>query len=349
MHIKKIVILSSSISSRTKEDEKDSEIQAIEVRDELLSWGIDVDIIPFTLNMSKILKSLKEARPDLVFNLVESIHGQGRLIHLAPTLLDVAGIPYSGADTNATFLTSNKLTGKSRFIATGIPTPPFFSMNDLKKDSPIIDGQYIVKSVWEHASIGLGQDSIINVKNSFELMQRMSELQPRLGGECFAEGYIEGREFNLSIIAGPNGPNVLPPAEICFTSNFSGRFKIVDYVDKWSPDSITNNMVRNFEFPEHDAPLLEQLRAIALSCWNIFELRGYARIDFRVDAAGRPFVLEVNTNPCLSKDAGFIAACQQGGIQYRDALRRILQDIPHYRNMNASRPSIFPDRNSSTI
>ena len=55
------------------------------------------------------------------------------------------------------------------------------------------------------------------------------------------------------------------------------------------------------------------MKAIALSCWKAFDLHGYARVDFRVDKDRNPFVLEVNTNPCLSKDAGFIAACRRGG------------------------------------
>ena len=56
------------------------------------------------------------------------------------------------------------------------------------------------------------------------------------------------------------------------------------------------------------------------------DLHGYARVDFRVDSEGNPFVLEVNTNPCISKDAGFIAACQRGGLEYKEVIRRILDD-----------------------
>ena len=228
MPLKKIAILASPIPADANEDEKDSEVQATEVRDELLSWGMDVVLIPFTLNLSEALKNLGEAQPDLVFNLVETVNGHGRLIHLAPALLDVAGIPYSGAGVNATFLSSNKLLGKSRLVAAGIPTSRFFSLNDLKQAPNAVAGRYIIKSVWEHASIGLGQDSIVDVKNASELMERMSALQPRLSGECFAEAYIDGREFNLSVLAGPSGPDVLPPAEIIFTG-YADQFKIVDY------------------------------------------------------------------------------------------------------------------------
>lgn len=345
MPIKKVAILASPIPVDANEDEKDSELQAAEVQEELSSWGVDVAIIPFTLNLSDVLKDLEAAQPDLVFNLVESVGGHGRLIHLAPALLDVAGIPYTGAGTNATFLTSNKLMGKSTLMAAGIPTSRFFSLNDLKQAPDDVAGRYIIKSVWEHASIGLGQDSIVDVKNAAELLEKMSALQPRLSGECFAEAYIDGREFNLSVLAGPNGPQVLPPAEIVFTGYSENQFKIVDYLAKWKTYSAEyNNTNRSFEFPESDAPLLERLKSIALSCWHTFDLHGYARVDFRVANDGNPFVLEVNTNPCLSKDAGFIAACQRGGLEYKEVILRILDDSGREQETkrNCSSKSSFP-------
>lgn len=348
--IQKIVILYSPIAADASDDEKDSETQMNEVREELSGWGLDVTTLPCILNLLDVQQQLRALQPDLVFNLVEAVDGQGRLTYLAPALLDAEQIPYSGADTNAIFLTSNKLLAKEKFRAAGIPTAEFFSLDQLRRTPHSVTGRYIVKSVWEHASIGLGQDSIVEAANTSDLIERMLTLQPRLSGECFAEAYIDGREFNISLLAGADGPQVLPPAEILFNSYASGHYRILDYTAKWKADSDAYIQTpRSFDFPASDRPLLEALASLALACWQLFELRGYARVDFRVDETGHPFVLEVNTNPCFSKDAGFIAACQQGGIQYRDALRRILQDIPHYRNMNASRPSIFPDRNSSTI
>jgi D-alanine-D-alanine ligase len=332
MSIKKVAILFSPAPVDANEDEKDSEVQMMEVKEELSSWGMDVALVPFTLNLSDVLKQLEETQPNFVFNLVEAVGGHGRLVHLAPALLDVARVPYSGAGTNATFLTSNKLVSKSRLFAANIPTPDVFSDGDLKRAPKTVKGRYIIKSVWEHASIGLGQDSIVDVTSASELMEKMSALQERLSGECFAEAYIDGREFNLSMLAGPNGPEVLPPAEIVFTGYSPDKFKIVDYAAKWKPESIEYiHTSRSFEFSEKDRALLEQLSSISIACWHVFDLRGYARVDFRVDQSGNPFVLEVNTNPCLSKDAGFIAACQRGGIEYKSVILRILEDmLEHY-------------------
>lgn len=348
--VQKIVILYSPVAEDASDDEKDSEIQMNEVREELSGWGLDVATLPCTLNLMELQQQLQALQPDLVFNLVEAVDGQGRLTYLAPALLDAEEIPYSGADTNAIFLTSNKLLAKEKFQAANIPTAAFYSLDQLIRTPHPVTGRYIIKSVWEHASIGLGQDSVVDAATASDLIEKMMALQPRLVGECFAEAYIDGREFNISLLAGTDGPQVLPPAEILFKDLDPSYFRILDYTAKWKADSEAYIQTpRSFDFPESDGPLLDELASLALACWRLFELRGYARVDFRVDQAGRPFVLEINTNPCLSKDAGFIAACQQGRIQYGDALRRILQDIPYHRNMNASRPSIFPNRNSQTI
>ena len=72
--------------------------------------------------------------------------------------------------------------------------------------------------------------------------------------------------------------------------------------------------------------MIEQLRDLSKRCWSLFQLRGYARVDFRVDEAGQPWVLEVNTNPCISKQAGFLAAAAQAGLKQSDVVDRILAD-----------------------
>ena len=68
------------------------------------------------------------------------------------------------------------------------------------------------------------------------------------------------------------------------------------------------------------------LVTVSRECWTAFELKGYARVDFRVDADGRPWVLEINTNPCISPDAGFMAAADRAGLSLQDVIRRILAE-----------------------
>ena len=77
---------------------------------------------------------------------------------------------------------------------------------------------------------------------------------------------------------------------------------------------------------EEDAPeLAAKLTRLALACWELFNLDGYARVDFRVDRTGAPSILEVNMNPCLSADAGFAASALEAGIDYDAMIARVIQ------------------------
>jgi D-alanine-D-alanine ligase len=105
------------------------------------------------------------------------------------------------------------------------------------------------------------------------------------------------------------------------------KLKLLDYRAKWVEDSFEyDNTMRTLEISSSDESLVDRLKQIALHCWNLFGLRGYARVDFRVDHNGQPWVLEINANPCLSEDAGFAAALERTSIPYPEAIDAILQD-----------------------
>ena len=140
----------------------------------------------------------------------------------------------------------------------------------------------------------------------------------------FAESYIEGREFNLAILAG----TFLPVSEIHFVDYPEPtKLKIVDFRAKWEEDSFEYiHTPRSFDFPETDRPLIAELLKIARRCWGFFNLHGYARVDFRVDDEGRPWVLEINANPCLSPDGGFFAAAARMNLTFTDIVEKIIAD-----------------------
>jgi D-alanine-D-alanine ligase len=323
----KVVVLHSEVAEGASRDEEDVLVQVRVVSAALSALCYDPVPVPFSLNIPSAMAALASIRPAFVFNLVETIDGSGRLIHVAPSVLDHLHIPYTGAPSEAAFLTSNKLTAKRLLESSNIPTPRWITRKAIEKQEFIPNRAYIIKSVWEHASIGLSEDSIISAEDASVLHDQMEARRERLGGECFAEEYIDGREFNLSILAGKEGPVVLPPAEIRFDSFPADKAKVVDYRAKWEPESFEyHNTPRSFDFASYDASLLSRLKDLAGKCWSLFGLRGYARVDFRVDQSGRASVLEVNTNPCLSPDAGFAAAAERAGIEFNEVIKRIVED-----------------------
>jgi ribosomal protein S18 acetylase RimI-like enzyme len=134
-------------------------------------------------------------------------------------------------------------------------------------------------------------------------------------------------EFNLGMLAGPDGPEALPAAELVFRDYPAGKPKIVGYPAKWDAGSFEYlNTIRHFADVPADAPLLEEMRRLARQCWSVFGLAGVARVDFRVDAQNRPWILEINANPCLSPDSGFAAMLKQAGIPFDRAVSRLLAD-----------------------
>jgi D-alanine-D-alanine ligase len=274
-----------------------------------------------------VRQRLLHLRPAFVFNLVESVEGLGRLIHLAPALYESLGLPYTGAGSEAMYLTSNKPLAKRLLAAAGIATPEGVEPGTQGLATPSFAGPYIVKSVWEHASIGIDDSSVVEEARKVGAVAR--KRQRRFGGEWFAERFIEGREFNLSLLGGRDGVELLPPAEMLFVDYPAGKRRIVDYAAKWHAGSFEFcNTVRRFDFDEADRPLLVQLEDMARTCWRLFGLRGYARVDCRVDAAGKPWVLEINVNPCLSPDAGFAAAAGRRGLDLPAVVRRIIAELP---------------------
>lgn len=320
-----ICVLHNEVAAGAGPDEQDVLVQAAEVSEALDRLGHRVNRLATGLDCGAVLCGLRESGTALVFNLVESLAGSDALIHVYPGLLEASGIPFTGSCAAALFLSSDKLTAKRIMACEGIPTPAHIDLNTPGPRVPA-PGTYIVKSATEHASIGLEDDCVIGIASPEEAQAAREAFTGRFrSNRFFAEAFIEGREFNISVVEGPGGPEVLAPAEIIFTG-FSHKPAIVGYSAKWHEASAAyNNTQRSFGFEATDRALLEQLKNSALACWRAFGLRGYARVDFRVDAHGRPWVLEVNANPCLARDAGFMAAAGQSGYGPEKVIERIVQ------------------------
>ncbi|MBN2439526.1 MAG: D-alanine--D-alanine ligase [Deltaproteobacteria bacterium] len=327
----KIAVIHGEVTAGAGRDEQDVLTQVDCVSRGLSALGHEPVTVPVSLNLAAAAQTFANLRPAMVFNLVETLAGKGSLIHLVPSLLDALKIPYTGAGTEAMLLTSNKLLAKRWLSAAGLPTPAWFT-NAETHEKLQIEGAWLVKSAWEHASVGLDEDSVLFRADRKRLLAEMDCRREELGGACLAEAFIDGREFNLSLLDGADGPELLPPAEIRFDAYPPGKVRVVGYRAKWEEGSFEfANTPRTFEFPARDNPLLARLKDMAFRCWKLFDLRGYARIDFRVDREGQPWVLEVNANPCLSPDAGFSAAAFRAGLTFPDVLCRIIQNTQSTR------------------
>lgn len=298
-------------------DEIDTLRTAEAVREALGRLGHAAELVHLGAGIGE-LQALPARRPDLVFNLVEAIGGDGALAGEVPGELDRLGLAYTGCGAQATWRCLSKPASKHVMAAAGLPTPAWSETGGELAHLPAV----IVKAVAEHASLGIDAGSVVPGPMAEAELARRAE---RFDTPHFAEEFIEGREFNLGILDGRSGAQVLPPAETLFVG-YGERPRIVDYEAKWAEASYAyNNTPRRFEFGPEDRALVEELQALALRAWALFGLAGYARVDFRVDEAGRPWILEVNTNPCIAPDAGFFAAAERAGLSYDAMIGRIVE------------------------
>jgi D-alanine-D-alanine ligase len=320
----RVVVLRNAVADEARQDERDVLVQSAAVAGALRELGHEPIELDCTLDLESLGRRLERLAPGAVFNLVESLGGSDRLAHLVPDLLEALGVPFTGCPGSALRALAGKVTTKKILRGAGLPTPDWLA--DRPDDGPAVSpGRYIIKTVYEHASLGLGDDSIVCVDGCGELRQALAAEAARHGRPCLAERFIEGREFNLSLLDGPAGPQVLPPAEIDFSAFPPGKPRIVGYAAKWHEGSYEfAHTPRRFDFPPADEPLVARLRQLALAAWRLFGLAGYARVDFRVDESGHPWILELNANPCLSPDAGFRAALSRASVSFPAAVSRIL-------------------------
>ncbi len=298
-------------------DEVDTLRTAEAVCDALRTLGHAAELVHVGPEMAA-LEALASRRFDLVFNLVEAIGGDGALAAEVPAALDRYGIAYTGCGARATWRCLSKPAMKRAMALAGLPTPAWSLAGSGLHHLPKV----IVKAVAEHASLGIDAGSVVPGAGASAEVARRAD---RLGVAHFAEEYIDGREFNLAVLAGASGPEVLPPAETLFVGYPPERPKIVDYEAKWTEGAFGYcNTPRRFDFGAEDRVLVDELVALTLRAWALFGLSGYARVDFRVDADRRPWILEVNTNPCIAPDAGFFAAAAEAGLSFEAMVARIV-------------------------
>ena len=323
-----IPILYNEVSDESAQDEIDVIYQVNAVSAALEQLGFTVSKHPIPGDLKDVLETLKETKPLLVFNLVETVAGNGKLSYLAPSILEAFNIKYTGNSAEAIFLTTNKIVAKKILKSCDIATPECISSRD--ESGFTLDDRYIIKSVYEDGSIGLYQDSIVKIESIDQIREILNGIKEKTDIEFFAERYIEGREIKVSLIGGNANLLVLPPNEIKFNGYKEMNIdEILGYRSNWDVDSFEyQNTTSTGIFNDLDNKLLKELKDISIKCWHEFGLKGYARVDFRIDKEGKPWVLEINANPCITPGrSGFLESAQLAGLDFIDVVKRIISEL----------------------
>jgi len=318
---KKVVIFYNQVSENAKDDELDILDQVEVVNTALIELGYEIYKVALSLDLNTAVDKIKQINPYFVFNLVESINNSGELLYFAPALLNYLKIPYTGVHLDAMFITTNKLLTKKLLTNVEISTPGWIELDKIENINP--DKRYILKPNWEDGSLGLDEDCVF-YGNDKEFISNLKNYNKR---KFYIEEYIEGREFNISVLGGQKEPEVMTPAEMKFNNYAEGKPKVMGYKSKWDENSFEyNNTERTFEIPAKDNELVKEIKDISARCWKEFGLIGYVRVDIRIDENNIPYVLEINSNPCISFSGGFYAAIINSGYKFTEVVQRIIKD-----------------------
>lgn len=254
------------------------------------------------------VERVRRGKFDLVFNLCESIDGVGALEPSVISALELMGVPYTGASSWTTALCLRKHVVNGLLDRVGLPVPKFAVVTP-GAQLPSVGFPAICKPVAEDASVGVEQRSV--VRNVRSLAARVEAMHARWD-EVLVQRFVDGREVNVGIL----GETALPIAEIDFGAMPDGMWRIVSYQSKWMTGSEEDNGSVP-RCPADLAPdLAAELKRIALAAWRAVGGQGYGRVDFRIDAAGKPWLLEVNSNPDFAPDAGLARMARVAGLDY---------------------------------
>lgn len=296
--------------------EVEEEVEAVE--EALEKLDLDYELFPLKDDVESFIEALKAYSADVVVNLCEAAFGDSHLEMAVAAMLELLKVPYTGSPPLALGLCQNKGFTKDVLKARGISTPEYQVLSRVGDWNGRISYPLFVKPLSEDGSIGITRESY--VKDDRALKKQVQYIIEHYKQSALVEKYIEGRELNVAII-GDVETRALPISEIVFV--LSDDPKIVDYPAKWFRESEEYKKT----VPACPAKLCPSARALveqmALQAYAALYCRDYARVDIRLNE-GISQVLEVNPNPDLSPDGGFVRSLKAAGISYEEFIREIL-------------------------
>ena len=299
--------------------------QVRDIETSFLRLGVD-SVRHAVTSVTGLVEFLTRVQPQVVFNCCESFKGTAALEAGVASVYDLCGIAYTGSSALTLGISLDKGIAKSLFKAAGVPTPPYVVMRS-EPDFQLareLTFPLIVKPLAEDASIGIDASSV--VRDVTGLLARVRSLWSVFERPALVEEFIDGREITVALLADPAGAfDVLPVSEIAFGALLPGAPAIVTYDAKWAPESPDYKATPARCPADLEADLAQRIGQVAIAAARAVGLRDYGRVDLRIRAADQAiFVLEVNANPDLSGDAGFMRAAAAGGLTAAATVERIL-------------------------
>jgi D-alanine-D-alanine ligase len=308
--------------NKAREDVKDVAKDILRI---LTTQDFEASGVGVTNDTNGALSSLIELKPDAVFNLCESIHGDNRFESLMPLLMDLGNISYTGSCPFGLSLALRKEKVKDVLRGRGIPVARGELVNSSEEAVKLgLSFPIIVKPAREDASVGICSASVTHDQQTLE--QRVAYVLENYRQPVLVEEFIEGREIYVSVLERiDDEPMIFPFFEIDFSDMPDDRPKIVSFEGKWIEDSIEYKGTRPVRCEGLTPELRNTIAQTALAAFRAIGLRDYGRMDIRLSQDGTPYIIDVNPNCDLSDLAGgYSRAAKAAGFSYKELILHIV-------------------------
>jgi D-alanine-D-alanine ligase len=313
----------------TRKDESEFEVEYDPPHTvELIKHGIESaghDYI-FIEADENILETLKQVKPDLVFNRAEGVRGESRESHI-PAILEMLGIPYVGANVLSSAVCLNKGWTKKFLAFHGIVTPQFHILSSTRQVNKLdFIFPVILKPNEEGSSVGINEDNVVSDKK--QLVKKLGSMLKEYQQPILVEQFIQGREFSVGVLdcLGPK-PQVLALLEIDFSkfpSEVAGVYgqkakTIYEGIDHY----ICPAKVRS--------DLKKKIGQVSIEICRLLEVPDFARIDYRMDENEELYFLEINPLPGMDFDPDnldisfYPYMAEKSGYTYDQLIQKLIE------------------------
>lgn len=290
----------------------------------LQQLGHPVTAVPLGLDVPKFQMELRDAQPELIWNLCEEACGLPRRELHAAALLELLDVPVTGTGAVDLALCLDKSRVRHVLAGEGVRVPAAVRVAHAHELPAKIPLPALVKPACQDGSTGIHADSLVHdVRTAHDRVERL--LRADLG-PVLVEQFVAGREINVLMLGPHGGPlHALAYGEIDFSALPQDAPQILTWEAKWEEESPVF-LQTPVNYPAVIEPQLQQqIATIAHRAFRTLGLEGYARLDLRVDAEGVAYVIDVNPNPDLSPGAGLDRALPTLGLQFADFVALQLQ------------------------
>ena len=297
----------------------------------------------FVDNHASLVSGLRNNTPEFVLNLCDEGFNNDAFMELhVPALLEMLGIPYSGAGPACLAICYDKALVRGYAQALDIPVPleTFFNADDQAATIPS-PFPALVKPNYGDSSVGITQQAVVN--NPQQLMAYLGEVRETLPARpVLIQEFLPGTEYSVGLIGNPGfGFHHLPILEVDYTDLDPQLPPILGYESKWLPDSPYWSAIHYHE-TRADEDTKRKLYDYSVLLFERLGCRDYARFDFRTDAAGELKLLEVNPNPGWCWDGKFTFMAGFAGMRYAELLAAVLRAARERAGLPSAAPAGVP-------